>query len=164
MRKMEHRSRSRRSHGNEAMGRSIELRIQRQGSGTRAGSCPRAPVEPPKLIQRLYLGELSLCVSPRPRKWDHGALLGASVIAPGVFDVVTRQGSPRPIRRLYLDELMLWLILGRSKMISTPFLHQKCAKWNTAGGATETTPPPAPRGLTASPGPAMDHLSSSVDP
>ena len=37
-------------------------------------------------------------------------------------------------------------------MISTPFFHLKCAKWNTpgiagiagiAGGATETTPPAA---------------------
>ena len=38
------------------------------------------------------------------------------------------------------------VILGRSKMILTPFLHQKCAKWNKFGGAggahgaTETTP------------------------
>ena len=45
------------------------------------------------------------------------------------------------------------VILGRSKMISTPFLHLKCAKWNTsdgaggADGATETTPPAAPRSL-----------------
>ena len=26
-------------------------------------------------------------------------------------------------------------ILGRTKMLSTPFLHLKCAKWNTADGA-----------------------------
>ena len=45
------------------------------------------------------------------------------------------------------------VILGRSKVISTPFLHLRCAKWNTPGGeagadgATETTPPAAPRTL-----------------
>ena len=75
-------------------------------------------------------------------------------------------GSPEPIWRLYLSELMLWFILGRSKMISTPFLHQKCAKWNTADGAdgaTETTPPATLRSPTASPGPTEDHLSSSVN-
>ena len=45
------------------------------------------------------------------------------------------------------------VILGRTKMISTLFLHQKVSKCNTdhgadgAGGATETTPPAAPRTL-----------------
>ena len=42
------------------------------------------------------------------------------------------------------------IILGRSEMISNPFLHLKCAKWNTdpgADGATETTPPAAPQAL-----------------
>ena len=106
MRKMEHRSWSTWStwstwsHGNDAMGRSAELRIQRlRGSA----SFSRARVGPPRLIQRLYLGEVSL-----------------------------------------------WVILGRTKMISIPFFHQKCAKWNTdpgaggAHGATETTPWAAP--------------------
>ena len=112
MRKMEHRSWSRRSHGNDATGRSAE---------------------PHSLAKALV-------------------------------------GSQKPLWRLYLGELMLWFILGRSKMISTPFFHPKCTKWNTdrgadgAHGATETTPPAAPRSLTASPGPAKDHLSSSVDP
>ena len=82
------------------------------GSGTRAGSsasCPRARVGPQRLIQRPYLGELSL-----------------------------------------------WVILGRTKMISIPFFHQKCAKWNKfdgadgAGGATETTPWAAPRSFGSS--------------
>ena len=47
----------------------------------------------------------------------------------------------------------LWGHLGRSKMISTSFLHLICAKWNTAGGAgiaggaTETTPRAAPWSL-----------------
>ena len=48
---------SRWSHGNDAMGRAAELRIQRRGSRTRAGSsasCPRAQVGPPRLIQRPY--------------------------------------------------------------------------------------------------------------
>ena len=113
MRKMEHIRRSRWStwsHGNDAMGRSAELWIQRREAQEHApgssASCPRALVGPPRLIQRLYLGELSL-----------------------------------------------WVILGRTKMISIPFFHQKCAKWNKfggaggAGGATETTPPAAPRTL-----------------
>ena len=45
------------------------------------------------------------------------------------------------------------VILGRTKMISTPALYQKWAKWNTdhgagiAGGATETRPPAAPQSL-----------------
>ena len=32
-------------------------------------------------------------------------------------------GSQKPLWRLYLGELMLWFILGRSTMISSPFLH-----------------------------------------
>ena len=93
MRKMEHRSWSTWSHGNDATGRSAE---------------------PHSLAKALV-------------------------------------GSQKPLWRLYLGELMLWFILGRSKMISTPFFHQKCAKWNTddgaggAGGATETRPWEAPR-------------------
>ena len=44
-------------------------------------------------------------------------------------------------------------------MISIPFFHQKCAKWNTddgaggahgAGGATETTPWAAPQSFGSS--------------
>ena len=126
MRKMEHRSWSRWSrwsrwsHGNDAMGRAAELQIQRRGSRTRAGSsasCPRAQVGPPRLIQRLYLGEISL-----------------------------------------------WVILRRTKIISIPFFHQKCAKWNTypgAGGATETTPWAAPQSFGSSAWGACELLKSS---
>ena len=32
------------------------------------------------------------------------------------------------------DIWLLWVILGRTKMISTPFLYLKCAKWNTEAG------------------------------
>ncbi len=137
-----------------------------------------------KLIQRLYLGELSLCVilgrtkmistpffhqkcakwntddgaggadgATETRPWaalrSFGSNAGSSAGCPRAL-----VGPPRLIQRLYLGEVSLWVILGRTKMISIPFFHQKCAKWNTddgagaaggAGGATETTPWAAPR-------------------
>ena len=84
------------------------------------------------------------------RSWSHGNdATGRSAEPHSLAKALV--GSQKPLWRLYLDELMLWFILGRSKMISTPFFHQKCAKWNTDPGATETTPPAAPRSLTASP-------------
>ena len=48
------------------------------------------------------------------------------------------------------DIWLLWGHLGKVGNDSDLFLHLKCAKWNTAGGAdgaTETTPPAAPRSL-----------------
>ena len=77
MRKMEHRSWSRRSHGNDATGRSAE---------------------PHSLAKALV-------------------------------------GSQKPLWRLYLGELMLWFILGRSKMISTLFYTK-----NTQNGTQPVEP------------------------
>ena len=50
------------------------------------------------------------------------------------------------------DIWLVWVHLGGTKMISTPFLHLKCAKWSTPGGeggeggAPEMQPHAAARG------------------
>ena len=155
-----------------------------------------------KLIQRLYLGELSLCVilgrtkmistpffHQKCAKWNtdhgaHGATETTPWAAPRSFGSSaggsgTRAGSSascprarvgpqRLIQKPYLGELSLWVILGRTKMISIPFFHQKCAKWNTdhgaggAHGATETTPWAAPRSFGSSAGVSGTRAGSSA--
>ena len=47
----------------------------------------------------------------------------------------------RLLPRLFLGELSGWVILGRTKTISIPFLHLKCAKWNTPAEIMENPEP-----------------------
>ena len=96
-----------------------------------------------------------------PRKRRHGPRRGASDPAPSVKNTRPElcellKSSSRTSKTDPEAVLSLWVILRRTKMISIPFFHLKCAKWNTSGGAgiphgaTETTPWAAPRSFGSS--------------
>ena len=52
------------------------------------------------------------------------------------------------------DIWLLWGHFGGTKMISTPFLHLKCSKWNSSGGARRC--PGVPGGARGCPAVSAD--------